>query len=194
APLVRVVGVQPAEDLALCHREALVDRVRLAVVGLRDPAHPFLLAEDRERLVVRAAVDDDVLHRRIRLRAHALDRLGQVAALVERRSDDRDERHTASDSSAGALSTSRPSSSSYRRSTARALIAGSKRSRACSAAASPSRWRSSGSSISSRRAAASCCGLASWSSSPVLPGRSTPAPAADPDATTGLPYVAASST
>ena len=37
-------------------------------------------------------------------------------------------------------------------------------------------------------------GAASSSSKPVLPGSSTPAPSREPDATTGLPYIAASST
>src|SRR5579862_1364634 len=192
--LVGVVGVQPAEDVATSHREALVERVRLATIRLRDPVQVFVLGKDLERSVRRSAVNDDVLDRRIRLRHDALDRFSKVPGLIEGGGDDRDERHTARGMRTGSSSTSRPRSSSYTRSTARALLAGSKRTRACSAAASPSRRRRSGSLMSRRSAAASCSGLASWSSRPVLPGSSTPAPASEPDATTGLPYVAASST
>jgi len=48
---VVVVGVEPAQDLAPRGREALVQRVGLAAVGLRDPARLLAAAQDLERLV-----------------------------------------------------------------------------------------------------------------------------------------------
>jgi hypothetical protein len=65
---VGIVGVEPADDLSAGHSEALVQGVRLAPVRLRHPAQALVLAQDLERAVGRPAVDDDVLHRLVRLR------------------------------------------------------------------------------------------------------------------------------
>src|SRR5579884_1663234 len=89
---VDVVRVQPAEDLAASQREPLVERMRLAAVRLRDPAKVVVAPKDVERLVRRAAVDDDVLDPRVVLLAHAVDRRRKIPALVQGRSHDRDER------------------------------------------------------------------------------------------------------
>jgi hypothetical protein len=65
---VRVVGVQPSDDLAAAQREGLVDRVRLPAVGLADPSHGLWSpVENVQRLIGRAAVANHVLDRCVAL-------------------------------------------------------------------------------------------------------------------------------
>src|SRR5579862_385981 len=86
---VEIVGVEPAEDLARCQGETLVDRVGLPLVGLRDPAHLRVAPQDLQRLVRRSAVDDNVLDAWVVLAENTLDRLLDEGTLVHRRRDDR---------------------------------------------------------------------------------------------------------
>ena len=83
-----LVGVQPADEVAGGHAEALVERVRLALVGLGDPAQVRITAEHCERAIARAAVHHDVLEIRIALAEHAQDGVFEIMPVVETGGDD----------------------------------------------------------------------------------------------------------
>jgi hypothetical protein len=95
--------------------EAFVDRVRLSAVGLaHPPGEAILVAADHLDAPVRGtAVDHDVLDRLVVLLQYRPHRLLQELALIERRSDDADERSRhptdrASDTKPETLRTARP--------------------------------------------------------------------------------------
>jgi hypothetical protein len=89
---VRIVRVQPREDLAASESEPLVDTVGLPPVLRGGPAQaPFVAPENLERLVRGTSVHNEVFDPRVVLRENALDRLLDELPLVEGRRDDRDE-------------------------------------------------------------------------------------------------------
>ena len=62
AGVVNVIGVQPADDLAIRRDDAFVDGIRLSFVFLRYPMHwRAKTFEDFDRVVRAAAIADDML-------------------------------------------------------------------------------------------------------------------------------------
>jgi hypothetical protein len=96
--IVGVVRVQPTQHIAAGRPPSLVDRVRLPAVGLGDPAdaRPAGL-QDIEAVVGRPAIDHEVLDRGVVLREHGLDRLVEIAPLVQRWRHHADQRRVSCD-------------------------------------------------------------------------------------------------
>jgi FkbM family methyltransferase len=90
---VEVITVDVRDDVAGRPVEPLVDRMRLSVVRLADPAcDPIVVtAQDVDRAVVRAAVDDEILEVGISLLEHRANRALQILGLVQ---GGRDHRHS----------------------------------------------------------------------------------------------------
>jgi len=74
--------------------KALVDRIRLAAVGLGDPPGQAVgvAADDLQAAVGGAAIHDDIFQARVVLAEHGADGGFQEARLIERRRDDGDQR------------------------------------------------------------------------------------------------------
>ncbi len=86
-----VVGVEERDALGRRLGRAAIARGRDAGVGLADQADGRAeAADDVGRRVRRAVVDDDALGDRVRLREHALDRVGDERGAVVHRDDRRD--------------------------------------------------------------------------------------------------------
>jgi len=85
---IRVIGVEPAENVAAEAGEAFVERIGLAVIFLRDPLDAVAKgAENIDAAIGRAAVHHDVIHARPILRQHTFDRVTQKLRRIERRRD-----------------------------------------------------------------------------------------------------------
>src|SRR5262245_37888205 len=91
---IGVVGVDPGDQIAPGEPQALVDRLGLPAVRLREPGQVRVLAslEQLDGPIVGCTVDDDVLMRHAQ-RGDAVERLGQEARHVARGGDDREHRH-----------------------------------------------------------------------------------------------------
>ena len=109
---VEVVGVQPPDDAARCHRDALVHRIGQAPIGLRDEPHAGRLAQQLDGPVGRTAVDDDVLDVWMVLLGDAAEGAPDRRARVQSRRDDADPRHEAPPSSRAGGGPSRPRAAS----------------------------------------------------------------------------------
>src|ERR1700684_3915783 len=92
--LIEVVGVQPSNDVAGCHTEALIDGVALAAIFFRKPAemipagHRDVPPENFDGTVGGGSVNYDVFQGRIMLAFDAEQRRVDKLRLVERRRND----------------------------------------------------------------------------------------------------------
>ena len=93
--LERIVRVEEGQDVAARAREALVDGIGLAAVGLANDDEVPETGEDRGRVVARESVDDDMLEIGIILVEHAPDGALDESPLIERGGHDRDPRPAA---------------------------------------------------------------------------------------------------
>ncbi len=89
----QIVGIEPAHDLTVDHREGLIDRIGLTAVVLGFPLEPIFLGQRLDHLdggVGRRAVADRVMQPRVGLIHHAADRPLDEVRLIEGRRHDRD--------------------------------------------------------------------------------------------------------
>ena len=91
---IEIVAVEPTDNLASRHTKALVDRIRLPVVGFRNPVCEvsFVALDDRDAFVGAASIDNDVLEISIVLEQHRAERAFNVCPLVVGGRDDADPR------------------------------------------------------------------------------------------------------
>src|SRR5258708_593457 len=88
---VDIIGIQPGEDRAASHAEALVDGVRLPTVVFGDKSQAAgVILNHSGRFIGRATVHDNVLHIRIILAEHTLNGRADEFPLVKGWCDDAD--------------------------------------------------------------------------------------------------------